>query len=178
MNLRKLPAVPFEILRGCDSFDKTVHSKGLIMRVYRSLCLSLVLLALAHTARASDFCADMTALTSQARTNFLVAPAALPNADNCRMVYALAGGKAFHCSWKFPYREGAATAKFKGFNQTLRTCFDGGTEVLLDEGVNHPDSYAQRQHMIEGVAVSVSIKDKGALQETYVFISVQAVDVQ
>jgi hypothetical protein len=139
------------------------------------MSLPLVLMFAVDMAIASGFCAQMTDLTLQARSNFVTAPASLKTAENCRMVRSLAGGNAYHCSWKFPYRDAAAQTVFEDFNQSLRSCFAGGQEVVQDVGVNHPDSYTQHQHLTDDVVVSVSIKDKGALQETYVFVNVQGV---
>ncbi len=57
--------------------------------------------------------------------------------------------------------------------ETMHHCFEGISKALTDEGVDHPDSYYQRQYMLENVAVSVSIKDQIRLQETYVFVGIQ-----
>jgi hypothetical protein len=141
-------------------------------------------IASADTVSAAERCMNMNILTSQARSNFLeqatkapalITPWPLPDADKCMMAQSLSGGNAYHCAWKFPYRDVAANVAFDAFNQMMRECFSGGTEAVTDKGVNHPDTYHQRQHLIDQVVVSVSIKDKGVLQETYVFVNVQGV---
>lgn len=149
------------------------------------MCLvSLYSLALPSRAHAAEFCADMTTLTELGRANFLdqstgisklSAPPPLHGAESCRMTRSLSGNNAFSCAWKFPYRDGAANAAFDTINQGLRGCFSEANETVVDEGVNHPDTYHQRQYDVDQIIVSVSIKDKGALQETYVFLNVQGV---
>ena len=125
---------------------------------------------------ANAFCTDMTSLVAQARAKFANASAVKPlvGSDTCRFLRILSGGNTYHCTWKFPYRDAAADTAFDLFNQQIGVCFKGSLGALVDDGVNHPDSYRQHQHLLDGAVASVSIKDKGALQETYVFIAIQS----
>ncbi len=144
-------------------------------------CLTLVgSLTCANIASANEICMQMNLLLPQAQSNFLargtsdlVEPDVMRGADTCRMIRSSSGGNTFHCAWKFGYREKAAIASFNKVNQQLNDCFAQSIQRVKDEGVNHPDSYQQSEHVIDEVTVSVSIKDKGALQETYVFVGVQ-----
>ena len=45
--------------------------------------------------------------------------------------------------------------------------------ALIGAVVNHPDSYDLRQYAWEGGVVSLSLKDKGALGATMVFLRMQ-----
>jgi len=129
----------------------------------------------ADTVNGSNLCTSLKTLTELAALNFngLAAAQPLPDADKCRMIQTLSGSKTYHCSWKFPFRDNAASEAFEAYNQEIAACFVNSTQAVQDHGVNHPDSYQQVQHKIGDVAVSVSIKDKGALGETYVFVAVR-----
>lgn len=135
---------------------------------------------LSLSANAEVFCDELQALTPVANVNFKGAkgnvqtPDTLTSADKCSMVQGLSGANAFHCSWKFGFRESAATEAFDRMNQKITACFPNSEQAVTDEGVNHPDSYQQFEYTSDKLRLSLSIKDKGALQETYVFLSVQA----
>jgi hypothetical protein len=126
----------------------------------------------------------MKTLTAQAQSNFLdtsVDPSTrlslkpFSSADSCRISMSVSGGSVYHCAWKFPYRDTAAKDTFLSMNQTMRDCFVDGIETIEDQGVNHPDSYEQHKFLVDEIAVSVSIKDKSALQETYVFVGIEGI---
>ena len=190
--------LPFEVATDCETVaepnsNQYVEPSGAVMskthttfhRTLSNVILSSIIvfpIAAADTVSTSEFCINMNVLTLQAGSNFfrnapettaLVTPRPLPDAEKCMMAQSLSGGNAYHCSWKFPYRDVAANVTFNTFNQMMRDCFSDGVEAIEDLGVNHPDSYHQRQFFVDQAVVRVSIKDKGTLQETYVFISVQ-----
>ena len=83
----------------------------------------------------------------------------------------------FLCSFEFAFRSGASKALYDEFVQELMVCHGGDEYVEWTEGVpvNHPDSYEQTtfEHY-EGLQVSGALKDKGALQKTYVFVRLPA----
>lgn len=93
-------------------------------------------------------------------------------AASCDFALELGTGWAVHCAWGFGYRAPEAAAAFTGVLEAMTTCF--GPQIAVDAAVNHPDSFDLRQFDIAGGAASVSLKDKGALQETFVFIRVSA----
>lgn len=74
------------------------------------------------------------------------------------------------CQWRFDYRSKSATGLYDMFSKQLENCL--GSEVTVDEGVNHPDSYDLRQYQSKSGMIYVSIKDKAALQQTIVFLRV------
>ncbi len=72
--------------------------------------------------------------------------------------------------WQFDYRAAEAEVAFNALLDQMRRCApEAGTE---DQGVNHPDFYDLRLFRVEGREVGVSLKDKGALQQTLVFLTV------
>lgn len=146
----------------------------------RLLCLATVLpvLAAAPTA-AAGLCAEVSALAGAARSNFpdaAAGPSALPGAEDCALSLAPSGARAYHCAWRFALRDPAASDRFEAIVRDLRRCFGAQAVVTIDDSVNHPDTYDLRQFRLERVTVAVSIKDKGALESTYVFIRVYASD--
>jgi hypothetical protein len=44
--------------------------------------------------------------------------------------------------------------------------------MATDQSVNHPDAYDLRLFRLDGAEFAVSLKDKGALQQTLVFLRV------
>jgi hypothetical protein len=87
------------------------------------------------------------------------------------MTMGLGGVKAYHCAWEFEYRAEVALSTFARFDTELAACFE--TTSQHDQGVNHPDFYDLREYTVDGAVVRVSLKDKGALQLTYVFVAVE-----
>lgn len=130
-------------------------------------------LLLAPAANASDLCSDLQRLMSQLNTGILFEEmGTLSGAESCKPVLSLGGGRTYHCSWKFPYRSDAANRAFEDRLRTIESCIGDGTEMTQDQGVNHPDFYDLREYQFGEGKVSISIKDKGGLQNTYVFIAV------
>ena len=96
----------------------------------------------------------------------------------CSMAKDMSGANSFHCAWDFPYRDPASQASFKDFNELLGTCFGARLDAAADSGVNHPDFFDLREYQIDQVKVTVSIKDKGQLGKTLVFVGVHGVAPQ
>ncbi|MEP6266757.1 MAG: hypothetical protein ABJ139_05415 [Paracoccaceae bacterium] len=96
----------------------------------------------------------------------------LPIAD-CGFTQALSGGTSNHCFWSFPYRSDAARAFFEGTVKDISECTMVTSEPLDESAVNHPDSYDLRRFEEGGKVISISLKDKGALQKTVVFLRME-----
>jgi len=88
----------------------------------------------------------------------------------CGTSLALSGARSVHCAWPFAYRAQAATQTFVQVSELLSRCLDADSPASDDQIVNHPDSYDLRVFVTDQVTVSVSLKDKGALQQTFVFL--------
>ena len=82
-------------------------------------------------------------------------------------------GSAYHCSWAFPHRAEQAYDTFDEFVREVKDCIGQKATLHSDQSVNHPDSYALRRFEMEQAEVTVSVKDKGALGSTFVFVRVQ-----
>lgn len=134
----------------------------------------LVPLLLADAARAAPDCADMAETARQARANFAIDPVpALPGAQFCQVSLSISGARALTCAWPFAFRDQAAGAEFESITAMLHGCAEVKTSLQDEPGVNHPDTYLQRHFLWDQVPVSLSLKDKSALHETYVFVTVQ-----
>lgn len=124
---------------------------------------------LAGLADAKTDCDTIEAIVDAAQRG--EAPSHLPlDAAECGQSIALGGRSAVHCAWVFALRAPEAEAFFDGMARAAMACAGAKTGVTNTPAVNHPDSYDLRQFRLDGVTLSVSIKDKAALGRTYVFI--------
>ncbi|MEM8653680.1 MAG: hypothetical protein AAGF36_02965 [Pseudomonadota bacterium] len=128
---------------------------------------ALILALSTSAAHADTYCTDLTALTNGTATDI-----ALPSGTQgtCTTSLDLSGTRALNCRWPFDYRAKAATETFFVLLDATTQCLN--TDGLSDQGVNHPDSYDLREFTTETAQVSLSIKDKGALQQTFIFLRV------
>lgn len=121
------------------------------MRIAAAL---LAMMPLAAAAQSSAFCASLG--TEQAFTD-----------ADCSTSLVLGGGTSFDCAWGYDYRSVEASEAFEVLVGQVAEC--GDLITAQDQQVSHPDSYDLRQFSVDGKEVSVSLKDKGALNQTYVF---------
>lgn len=133
---------------------------------------ALGVIVLASTAQADPFCDALTELaTTQASPGLN-----LPNTDtaaNCQTSLMLGGGSQVHCGWSFEYRTPAAQDAFAQTIVAVTNCLGPDTRATLDQDVNHPDFYDLQTFDADERVISVSLKDKGALQQTLVFIRIE-----
>jgi hypothetical protein len=132
---------------------------------------------------ADTFCADVEALTgsgASGATQAFVLPKGLSaamtvseRAAECRTSLALSGGSHVHCNWSFGYRSDQAKQVFQGLISAVATCLGPEAAMTTESSVNHPDAYDLRMFDRGGQEFAVSLKDKGALQQTLVFVRVQ-----
>lgn len=123
---------------------------------------------------ADTFCAGLNALAAPQSAYTL----ALPNNPagqraTCRPSLALSGARHIHCSWSFGYRSDAAHAAFDDLIHAVAACLGPDGERSVDTSVNHPDACTLWVYDLAGQEFAVSLKDKGALQQTLVFVRVQ-----
>lgn len=145
----------------------------------------VIVMATIGLARAQDICANIDQLIDQSHTQFAGltedpngetgeydASLALAGASYCRVTQR-SKGSFYHCGWEFPYRAKQAYDAYDEFVQQVNGCIGQHATVHADQSVNHPDFYELRRYELEQATVSVSVKDKGALGSTFVFIRVQ-----
>jgi hypothetical protein len=77
---------------------------------------------------------------------------------------------ALTCTWQFPYRSELATNRFDTVRGLISACSDDPAGFTKDQNVNHPDYYEAYYYGAGNNTLSASIKDKGALQKTLVFL--------
>lgn len=124
-------------------------------------------------------CAAMRGVLTQAHTKFEAtngdAPM-LPGAATCSLSTGTAGKQSHHCGWAFGYRSSAATRFFDELHQEIQQCWPTTEGTQTEPGVNHPDSYHLHKYALPEGHVTLSIKDKAALQQTYVFLGITPSD--
>ena len=136
-------------------------------------CVAIAVTAVGPAA-ADVFCDDIKAMVSLAADD--VDPeghansmTVLSGASECDLAKNPDGARNLHCFWEYPYRAAEAYDQFDSMVRSLGVCFDGATEPLRDQPVNHPDFYDQLSIRIGDVTVAVSIKDKSASGKTFTF---------
>jgi hypothetical protein len=126
------------------------------------------------SAQTEAFCDRLENLMVQAgdgvTTSFHLSSRALAQVD-CAPSHGLGGTVALHCAWPFEYRSMQALDAFDYLLGQVAAC---ANPIAADlSSVSHPDSYDLRQFSSGMGVISVSLKDKGALNQTYVFLRVE-----
>lgn len=85
-----------------------------------------------------------------------------------------AAGASHYCYWEHPFRSDEAKAQVDDLERELHKCLSLTGEGTQDQSVNHPDSYDLRTYDIVGASISLSLKDKGALNRSLVFLRISA----
>ena len=101
-------------------------------------------------ARATDLFAPVTAICSKAQQTT---------------------GEVLFCYSEHGFRSDQATKLAERIEAEIAICFNAPARQA-DAGVNHPDSYAARWFDVDGARISLSVKDKGALDKTLVFLRI------
>jgi len=139
----------------------------------RMLCAAFISLG-AVACAADTLCVDIKALANPQTSRPLKLPAALSGeTGTCRTSLAMSGATDVHCSWSFGYRAQAAEIVFRGLLDAVTACLGPDAVMTTDTSVNHPDTYTLRTFSLDGQEISLSLKDKGALQQSLVFVRVQ-----
>jgi len=131
---------------------------------------TVLLIALGTTAAQADgFCDDIVQLQSQATITMPTTPS---RQASCTAGQGLGGTAFVHCAIDFDFRAPAALEALEVITDALVSCPQTSREDFTDQKVNHPDSYTLRKFTQGAHEISLSLKDKGALQKTYVFLRV------
>ncbi len=134
----------------------------------RALVLAMLAVT-ASTAAADDFCVQMAALMQPGSEGALHLPATSRPAE-CRVSLSLGRGQQQNCHWAFDYRSVAARDALADVLDAVTTCLGPDITVTTDQNVNHPDAYDLRLIDHADQQYAVSLKDKGALGQTLVFV--------
>lgn len=129
---------------------------------------ALALMLFIGTAAVADpQCAQLNGFVKTGR-----APDLGLGAPDCGSSRGQNGAGAFHCAWVFPLRADAAARAFGSLHHVLISC--GAVAGSKEEpAVNHPDSYAQRRFDYHTARISLALKEKSALRQSYLFLRVE-----
>ena len=146
---------------------------------------SIVLGWSVENANAASFCSDLNRLIDAAPGDFsdiIVQPSEraggrditlkLEGSADC-LVRQMIRSKSYGCTWEFRLGDADAYTRFDQLGQALRSCIGDRGTLSNDQSVNHPDFYDSRMFLLDNVKVSVSVKDKSALERTFVFLFVE-----
>lgn len=113
--------------------------------------------------------ADCAALEAMARRDAGgAAPLFAPHEATCQTALQTTG-EALVCHSEHPFRSETAIALAAEIEAEIAACFDAPARQA-DTGVNHPDSYVARWFDVGAARIHLSVKDKGALGKTLVFV--------
>ena len=134
--------------------------------------LTTCLMMLGTSAYASSFCDGLRFLAQQGHATVMLPGGAVDQLGDCRRTLSLGGGRDVHCSWSFGYRSKAAKDAFENVTEAMTQCLGPDAVQSTDRQVNHPDAYDLRLFKVGTQDFAVSLKDKGALQQTLIFLRV------
>ncbi|WP_298850358.1 hypothetical protein [uncultured Ruegeria sp.] len=127
--------------------------------------LGFVMATLPETGFAG-VCDRVTALENYNTTGFS------PIGAMCKPYVGLANVQGISCRWEFPFRDAEANRAFNDLWTEVTRCKDG-TQKQHRSSVNHPDSYVQRKLITSDGVYRVAQKDKGQINLTLVFLSLE-----
>lgn len=119
----------------------------------------------------TPFCDQMHGLMEQGPQTLTA-----PTPATCSTSLSMTGARDRNCYWAFSYRSNAAQTAFADVLAEVTACLGGDPSLTIDQSVNHPDAYDLRTLESDGLRVAVSLKDKGALGQTLVFLRVPVGD--
>ncbi|MBO6776663.1 MAG: hypothetical protein JJ897_14405 [Marinibacterium sp.] len=88
---------------------------------------------------------------------------------NCKTYLTSNAATGTACHWAFPFREDAARSFAEVLWSDLMRCRTGAA-LGPNAQVNHPDSYDLREWQTSPAIYAMSVKDKGGLNRTLVFL--------
>ncbi|MEX0300848.1 MAG: hypothetical protein AB3N24_00355, partial [Leisingera sp.] len=86
------------------------------------------------------------------------------------------GGTSAYCAWAYPFRSAESQGAYAAVLRELAACSEPEGQEGAGSAVNHPDSYELRVFRLGGQTVSLALKDKSGLNETYIFVRVEAAE--
>ena len=162
-----------------------MRDKRTILRALLPAILLSILPIAPGAALAQDLCNHLDALIGHAQIGFVglaesspeeaedqSAKTGLADASGCS-VRKTTQGNVYLCDWAFPHRAKQAYDRFESLARDVHDCLGERAVLHNDQSVNHPDYYALRRFETDRASVSVSVKDKAALDRTYVFVGIQ-----
>lgn len=93
-----------------------------------------------------------------------------PTGSQCERFTGLNSAVGVSCFWVRPFRSAEADQLFEQIWADVTGCRNGETS-FGQKGVNHPDSYQQRDLLTDNGIYRVAKKDKGQERRTLIFLS-------
>lgn len=148
--------------------------------ISRQLCGGVAgLAALLMLPTIAIACAAFEDVVQKASENYASSPGSpikiygiIPN--TCDIATSPDGIRIYHCRWDYTYREPAAVELMRTINIEIQKCL-GVQSRKIEDGVNHPDTYEQRLFRLGDINISLSLKDKAALNQSFVFLRISGV---
>ena len=126
----------------------------------------------------ANSCATFEDIIQKASKNYESLPST-PNIysvtpDLCDVALTSDGVKLYHCRWDYGYRATDAFELLRTLNTEIEQCL-GVQSRKIEDGVNHPDTYEQRLYRLGEINISLSLKDKAALSQSFVSLQISGI---
>ncbi len=131
-----------------------------------AVCFLELVIATSPTTGFADKCDRVSALENYNTTGVS------PNGAMCKTFVGLDNVQGVSCRWEFPFRDSEAIRAFNDLWTEVTLCKEG-TWTQDDGSVNHPDSYVLRELFTSEGFFRVAQKDKGQINRTLVFLSLE-----
>ena len=133
---------------------------------------------LLQEAQAETWCSDLDDIIDDARSSFVGADGPelgtfAPAPDRCELAAEPSGSDVYRCTWSFALRAAETAEVYNGLAVSVAECVGGDVLPVVDRGVNHPDTSLRHTYDLGSAALSLSLKDKSALDASYVFLEVR-----
>lgn len=127
----------------------------------------------------ANTCIAFEEAIQQASGNYQSAPKTPPATDTvtpakCDIATDIDGTRIYHCRWDYSYRAQEAVKLMADINTDIERCL-GVQSRKIEDGVNHPDTYEQRLYRLGGINISLSLKDKAGLSQSFVSLQISGV---
>ena len=149
-----------------------------VARVSLGVLIGMVTLGAPHHA-AANTCVAFEDTVQRASSNYETSPETQPVVgeqvpSNCDIAITSDGTRIFHCRWDYSFRAPEAVKLMADINTDIERCL-GVQSRKIEDGVNHPDTYEQRLYRLGDINISLSLKDKTALSQSFVSLQISGV---
>lgn len=157
------------------------------MRLPRIFMVPLLMLPLNAMAAEALSCSDMRFLFEQSKQSFalilsekesefggLIATKKLPQAQYC-VILEDPEKRSYKCTWEYPIGDERARTAFEQYAKEVESCLGSDIQRVMDQPVNHPDTYKSFLYTLPDSEMRVTFKDKSELKSTLVSVVIEGI---
>lgn len=157
------------------------------MRLLRILMVPLLMLPLKAMSAETLPCSDIRFLFEQSKQGFssilgekesefggVIATKKLLQAQYC-VILEDPEKRSYKCTWEYPIGDERATTAFEQYAKEMERCLGSDVEKVMDQPVNHPDTYKSFLYKLPDSEMRVTFKDKSELKSTLVSVIIEGI---